>query len=248
MAPGPPVATALATEFPWLMPAVIGVAIGLALAAAAVLGWNQWQRLRAADPVTVVAPRSAPAVPPAPAAVAPPAPDIVAAPAATADAPQSLPPAAAAPPTVAPVPPPPAALLPAPSGSMAQSAAPPPVKAPPAVRSKPRPKPAQARQLRPVQPRARPADAPRRVAAGARPSFDCRRSGSDVSRAICADAGLARLDRDMAAAYARAVARRPDAARRLDQRQSDFLNARQRCESDGCIARLTRRRLRELSR
>jgi len=37
-------------------------------------------------------------------------------------------------------------------------------------------------------------------------SFDCARAGTPVERAICADAGLARLDREVAQAYAQRIA------------------------------------------
>lgn len=78
-------------------------------------------------------------------------------------------------------------------------------------------------------------------------SFDCRTASTDVNRMICADARLGALDVAMGDAYRAAVSRGgPEAEYQLDSEQASFLNARAGCQTPGCIARMTRRRLDDL--
>lgn len=68
-----------------------------------------------------------------------------------------------------------------------------------------------------------------RAAAWYRPSFNCATSRRAVERAICSDEELARLDRDMSAAFRSALAtldRREAAA--LRQSQQKFVSKRNR--------------------
>lgn len=63
------------------------------------------------------------------------------------------------------------------------------------------------------------------------PSFDCGRAGTAVERTICADTRLSRLDRDVAQAYAAALARGGDRnAVRADQKR--WLGLRNDCGND----------------
>ncbi|MES2036094.1 MAG: hypothetical protein V4466_18150 [Pseudomonadota bacterium] len=64
-------------------------------------------------------------------------------------------------------------------------------------------------------------------AASAGPSFDCAKAATPVEKAICANPELARLDRQMAAAYAAAVAITPTPVS-LRAGQRDFLAERSR--------------------
>lgn len=65
------------------------------------------------------------------------------------------------------------------------------------------------------------------------PSFDCAKAGNPSERAICGDAGLAFLDREVAKAYSAAAARGSDADRRaLRERQRTWIEFRDRCEAD----------------
>lgn len=59
------------------------------------------------------------------------------------------------------------------------------------------------------------------------PSFDCARAATPVEKAICANPGLAKLDRDMAAAYAAAASVTPTPVT-LKTAQRDFLAERNR--------------------
>lgn len=63
---------------------------------------------------------------------------------------------------------------------------------------------------------------------------------------ICADLELTRLDRDLAGRYRLNVARDPGDEARIDRDQADFLNARERCATPECVARLTYQRSSEL--
>lgn len=62
------------------------------------------------------------------------------------------------------------------------------------------------------------------------PSFDCGRASTPTERAICADARLSRLDRDVAQAYASALARGRDADVRASQRR--WIALRNDCGAD----------------
>lgn len=81
----------------------------------------------------------------------------------------------------------------------------------------------------------------------ARPSFNCRSARTRGERAVCADDGLAALDREMASQYRSAVANGSPAQRRLLSETRDrFLGFRDRCGSDSCIASAYRGRMREI--
>lgn len=91
-----------------------------------------------------------------------------------------------------------------------------------------------------------PADplAPRPTAS---PSFDCTRARTRGEQMICADAGLAALDRRMAAQYRSAVNAADDEQR--DQLRSTgrrFAGFRDNCPTARCIADGTRERMREI--
>ena len=81
----------------------------------------------------------------------------------------------------------------------------------------------------------------------ARPSFNCRYARTRSEIAVCNDGGLASLDRQMAAQYYRAISG-ADAAQRaqLVRSRDDFLQFRDRCSSNACIAETYRGRMREI--
>jgi hypothetical protein len=88
---------------------------------------------------------------------------------------------------------------------------------------------------------------PRPPAAGAGPSFNCRAARTRGEIAVCNDAGLASLDRQMAAQFANAYAQASPAQRALLQStRSRFLAFRDGCRSDGCIADAYRGRMTEI--
>lgn len=88
--------------------------------------------------------------------------------------------------------------------------------------------------LAPLPP-ARPAPTPPRPL-GARPSFDCAGARSTGEIAVCSSAGLAALDRTMAAQYGRALALASPSQRRLLQQTRDrFLSYRDSCPNNACI-------------
>ena len=96
----------------------------------------------------------------------------------------------------------------------------------------------------PPQPAPRPAPAPR---ATANPSFNCRDARTRGEIAVCSDAGLAGLDRQMASQFNAAMSRADSGERALLQRtRSRFLAYRDSCRSDSCIADAYRGRIREI--
>ena len=109
---------------------------------------------------------------------------------------------------------------------------------------------------RPSQPTAPPAAradrAPIQTAAqspkpAARPSFNCRYARTRGEIAICKDAGLAALDRQMASQYYRAIASANATQRRALQTSRDaFLRRRDRCRQAACIASSYQERMREI--
>ena len=105
--------------------------------------------------------------------------------------------------------------------------------------SPPPPPPPQAPSVRP---------APPAIATGS-PSFNCARARTISERAVCADPGLAALDRNMASRYADALrTAEPAAAQLLRQTRDPFLGYRERCGSDAsCIDRVYRGRIREIN-
>lgn len=86
-------------------------------------------------------------------------------------------------------------------------------------------------------------------APGARgPGFDCAKADGDIQRLICADAGLAAQDRDLAIAYARALVLVPDAAGAKRDQQA-FLQVRDTAGPDhGALAALYSQRIAQLRR
>jgi uncharacterized protein YecT (DUF1311 family) len=82
---------------------------------------------------------------------------------------------------------------------------------------------------------------------GARPSFDCANARTRGETEVCADAGLATLDRQMAAQYGRAFERASAEQRRLLQQTRDrFLTYRDRCPNRACIGDSYTGRMREI--
>ena len=89
------------------------------------------------------------------------------------------------------------------------------------------------------------APAPRPV--GARPSFDCGNARTRGEVAVCTDAGLATLDRTMAAQYGRAMAvASPEQQALLRRTRDRFLGFRDRCADNRCIGDAYTGRMREI--
>jgi len=87
--------------------------------------------------------------------------------------------------------------------------------------------------------------APRPV--GARPSFDCGNARTRGEVAVCSDAGLATLDRTMAAQYGRAMAvASPEQQALLRRTRDRFLGFRDRCADNRCIGDAYTGRMREI--
>lgn len=104
------------------------------------------------------------------------------------------------------------------------------------------PEPARAAPSVPV---ARPKNHPQPIAAG--PSFNCRYARTSGEMAVCNDAELAALDRQMSSQYYRAIANSNVRQRRLLAVTRDkFLGFRDRCPSKACIADAYRGRMREI--
>lgn len=83
---------------------------------------------------------------------------------------------------------------------------------------------------------------------GTRPSFDCANARTRGEQLVCADPGLAALDRQMASQYQRALAGSPpDRQALLRQSRDRFLGFRDRCPDSACIAEAYRGRMREIS-
>ena len=81
----------------------------------------------------------------------------------------------------------------------------------------------------------------------ARPSFDCANARTKSEIAVCADSGLAALDRNMAAQYGRAMAgASPDQAALLKRTRDRFLSYRDECPNRSCIADAYVGRMREI--
>jgi hypothetical protein len=93
-------------------------------------------------------------------------------------------------------------------------------------------------------PQAAPTPAPRPTAS---PSFNCRNARTRGELAVCSDAGLAGLDRQMASQFNSALSRADSGERALLERtRGRFLSYRDRCRSDSCIADAYRGRMREI--
>ena len=89
--------------------------------------------------------------------------------------------------------------------------------------------------------------APAAPAPRARPSFNCQNARTAGEIAVCNDPGLAALDRQMGAQFNTAVAD-ADAEQRiaLQNTRGRFLDFRDRCRADDCIADAYRGRMNEI--
>jgi uncharacterized protein YecT (DUF1311 family) len=84
--------------------------------------------------------------------------------------------------------------------------------------------------------------------ARASPSFNCADARTRGEKAVCADPGLASLDRQMASQFNRALGQADPAQRALLQRtRAAFLGYRDSCRSNACIADAYNGRMREIS-
>ena len=84
-------------------------------------------------------------------------------------------------------------------------------------------------------------------AVSARPSFDCDDARTRGETAVCADNGLAALDRNMAAQYNRAIGNAsPEQRAILRQTRDRFLAFRDQCGSRSCIGDAYVGRMREI--
>lgn len=164
-------------------------------------------------------------------------------------------PAAAVPPAPRPPPSPPAIQRPQRTESTTRRPPPPPQRRTTATptRRPPPPPPAKEREVAarpdPPAPRAQPTPppSPPRIVGSARPSFDCRRARARSEIAVCSDAGLAALDRQMSAQFFSALrAARPGQRALLQRSRNRFLAFRNGCGSNACIAQAYRERMREI--
>ena len=82
----------------------------------------------------------------------------------------------------------------------------------------------------------------------ARPSYNCRYARTRSEIAVCSDAGLARLDQQMAAQFNNAFRQGTPAQREvLERSRLRFLYRRERCKSASCIAETYRARMSEIN-
>lgn len=85
------------------------------------------------------------------------------------------------------------------------------------------------------------------VPSGAHPSFDCAKARTKGEIAVCSNAGLAALDRNMAAQYGRAMEQgTPEQRALLRSTRSRFLAYRDRCPNRSCIGSAYVGRMREI--
>jgi len=131
--------------------------------------------------------------------------------------------------------------VPADEGATGEIAQPPPVPIPSPESRRPVTEP------RPPAVEPRPEPRPEAAAGNARPSFNCRYARTRGELAVCRDAGLAALDRQMASQFYRALARaNPRQRATLTATRDSFLRFRDRCPNDACIAETYRGRMREI--
>jgi uncharacterized protein YecT (DUF1311 family) len=82
----------------------------------------------------------------------------------------------------------------------------------------------------------------------ARPSFNCRYARTRGEIAVCSDAGLSSLDRQMATQFYGAMSvARPGQRAMLQRTRGRFLRYRDSCPSQSCMTDAYRRRMREIS-
>jgi hypothetical protein len=99
----------------------------------------------------------------------------------------------------------------------------------------------------PSAPTPPPAQPPPSRPSGARASFDCADARTRGEIAVCSDAGLATLDRTMAAQYARAVSMAsPEQRAVLRDTAHRFYAYRDRCPNNACIGDAYVGRMREI--
>ncbi|MEO6432574.1 MAG: lysozyme inhibitor LprI family protein [Sphingomicrobium sp.] len=92
-----------------------------------------------------------------------------------------------------------------------------------------------------------PPPVPPRPTASARPSYDCTKARTQSERMVCADPGLANLDRNMAGVYGRAMAQgSPQQQALLRQTRDRFLAYRDNCSSAACVGGAYNDRIREI--
>ena len=85
------------------------------------------------------------------------------------------------------------------------------------------------------------------VPSAARPSFDCAKAHTKGEIAVCSNAGLAALDRNMAAQYGRAIdGASPEQQALLRRTRDRFLAYRDRCPNRACIGEAYVGRMREI--
>ena len=84
-------------------------------------------------------------------------------------------------------------------------------------------------------------------ASGANPSFNCANARTRGEVAVCNDTGLAALDRQMAGQFSSAISRAdPEQRALLERTRNRFLQFRDGCGSDACIADAYRGRMTEI--
>jgi uncharacterized protein len=85
------------------------------------------------------------------------------------------------------------------------------------------------------------------VSSAAHPSFDCAKARSKGEAAVCSDAGLTALDRNVADQYRRAMSGASAAQKALLRETRDrFLRYRDRCPNRSCIGDAYVGRMREI--
>lgn len=98
-----------------------------------------------------------------------------------------------------------------------------------------------------LQPQAPSTESHPNVSSAAHPSFDCARARSKGEAAVCSDAGLAALDRNMANQYGQAISDASPAQKALLRETRDrFLRYRDRCPNRSCIGDAYVGRMREI--
>ena len=85
------------------------------------------------------------------------------------------------------------------------------------------------------------------VPSGTHPSFDCAKARTKGETAVCSNAGLAALDRNMAAQFVQAMQQAtPEQRTLLRSTRSRFIGYRDRCPNRSCIASAYVGRMREI--
>jgi hypothetical protein len=140
---------------------------------------------------------------------------------------------------------PPFTSAPAPDAPSRPAQAQPPLAAAPSPRVEAPPaRPAPRQPSRSAEP---PARAEPRDTVRANPSFNCRHARTRSERMVCADSGLASLDRKMSAIFYSALDQADARERRELRRSRDrFLAARERCATENCVAEAYRDRIDEI--